>query len=84
MNTEQFIKQVNKTRKANKGKWYFITPPVQVNNKMVTLKGFNTWIQIMGVEDLTSGQHYKDSSPMELSVKGFNEWLTQAVERGMS
>lgn len=64
------IKEVNKERKANKGKWYSIA--LTISGKQVFIgKAFGTWVQRMSVE----GENSYRSSSMDISVKDFNEYL---------
>ena len=68
MTTDDFVKLYNKTRKANKNKWFTIVEP-NVCGYDVKLKGYNTWIQVMHIGTL------KDSGLMDVSVKSVNQWL---------
>ena len=67
----EFIKLVNDTRKANKDKWFSIVEVV--NDKGVSIKCFNTWVQRISI----MGDY--DSNCMNQSVKQFNEFLTLAL-----
>ncbi len=75
MNKEQFIKLINDKRKANKNRWYSFSQ--SVNNCIVSIKGFNTWVQII---EVNHGTHItKDSGPMDCSVKQLNDFLISAL-----
>lgn len=71
MNTQDFIKEINTLRLANKGKWY--TWQGVVNGKEVILKGFNTWLQILRVNGLQCG------NCAGKSVKDFKQDLFDAI-----
>lgn len=64
---ESFIKEVNKVRRKNKGKWYTIRGTIGSNN--IAIKGIDTWIQIIRVNGLS------DTSAMDQSVSEFNNFL---------
>ena len=69
VNTEAFVKEINKLRL--KGGWYYFIG--LVNDKPVNIKGYNTWLQIFTVDG------YRISSPMDISVKEFKNNLRKAV-----
>ena len=71
MNTQEFIKTVNTLRLENKGSWYQWCG--EVNNHNVSLKGYNTWVQRLKVDDTIYGGN------MEVSVKEFKEFLSFCV-----
>jgi hypothetical protein len=71
MTTQEFIETINKLRLGNKNKWYFYIGAV--NGYSVQLKGYNTWIQAIHVDNM------KASGPMDCTVKDFKEFLTQAI-----
>lgn len=71
MNTQDFVKEINTLRLANKGKWY--TWQGIVNGKDVSLKGYNTWLQILRVNGLQCG------NCADRSVKDFKSDLIEAV-----
>lgn len=71
MNTQDFMKEINALRLANKGKWY--TWQGTVNDKEVSLKGYNTWLQILRVNGLQCG------NCSDKSVKDFKIDLRNAV-----
>ena len=71
MNTQEFIKTVNALRLANKGSWYQWCG--EVNNRNVSLKGYDTWVQRLKVDDVIH------SGNMEVSVKEFKEFLSVCV-----
>lgn len=68
MTKEQFINTVNSLRKANKGKWYFLSATVE-DQKYIEVKGFDTWLQVYRV----NGINY--SGLMDISVKDFLKTL---------
>ena len=70
MKIEQYIKEVNTERKANKGHWVFWQN--EVEGKTIQLKIFNTSIQIFRVNGIDYG------SGWDLSVKDFKAKLLQA------
>lgn len=72
MNTEQFVKEVNKLRLANKNQWYFLTGTV--NGKDFKLKGYNTWLQIFKINN------WNCSNVMEQSVKDFKLHLEKSAD----
>lgn len=67
MKTENAIKIINKTRKENKNKWYFMQ--LTVNGMDISLKGYNTWIQKLIIGNM------ENSSGMDIKVSEFNEFL---------
>lgn len=71
MNTQDFIKQVNALRLANKGNWY--TWQGIVNGKNISLKGYNTWLQLFYVDGLQYG------NCADKSIKEFKSDLFNAV-----
>lgn len=73
MNTKQFVKEVNALRLANKGKWY--TWHGEVNERVVGIKGYGTWLQVFRVAGKPS-----QANNMERSVSEFKADLTKAVE----
>ena len=72
MNTEQFVKEVNKLRLAKKNQWYFLTGTV--NGKDLKLKGYNNWLQIFKVNN------WDCSNVMGQSVKDFKLHLQKMVD----
>ncbi len=78
MNKETFIKSVNDIRKKKKDDWY--TVQGGSGKFFYLIKGYNTWIQVLLKHDDKGTVIFKDSSPMELSVKGFNEYLESVIE----
>lgn len=70
-NTEDFIKEVNTIRLSNKDKWY--TWNGMVNGYEVSLKAFNTWVQIIHVGMI------KDSGPMDCTPTEFKQFLSNMV-----
>jgi hypothetical protein len=72
MTKQEFLKKINKDRKANKDKWLFTME--EVEGCQVAVKSFNTWVQIMH----SNGVKY--SGPMDCSVKQFNAVLEDALQ----
>jgi len=64
MNTQEFKQGINKNRKTNKDNWYYWQG--MVNGKSISLKGFNTWLQVFKID----GVDYSGST--DISVKDFN------------
>lgn len=71
MNTQDFIKHVNKTRLENKNKWYFLN--LVVNDKKVMIKGFGTWLQVFNVNGLNI------PTVSDISVNDFKKLLSENV-----
>jgi hypothetical protein len=67
MNTIDFVKEINRLRLANKNEWY--TTACFVNGKIIRLKGFNTWIQVIRIDD------HSDSGLMDITVSQFKKQL---------
>jgi len=68
MDIKETIKDINKTRKANKNQWWsYVTP-------LFTIKAYNTWIQRINTREFT------DSGPSDCSVKEFNSYLTSILK----
>ena len=75
MNKLEYIKLINSLRKANKNKWVSFTQNVE--NMVIGIKFFNTWIQVI---EVNHGTHItRDSGCMDISVKQFNEFLNNAI-----
>ncbi len=72
MDTKEFIAIINKLRISNKDKW--VSWSGLVNGYEVSLKSFNTWIQVINVGMV------KDSGPMDCSIAEFKEFLSKAVQ----
>ena len=66
---KQFIKSINSKRKQ--GGWYTYVGVVEGKN--VSLKGYNTWLQVYNVNGVNCGGN------MEVSVKEFNNTLAQGL-----
>lgn len=74
--TQDFMKKLNKLRKANKNRW--IAYSGFVAGKAVRIKGFETgWLQILEVD----GVRYP--APMEMSVKQWVETIARAIGDGV-
>ena len=70
-NTEDFIKEVNTIRLSNKDKWYSWAG--MVNGYEVSLKAFNTWVQVINIGMI------KESGPMDCTPKEFKQFLASMV-----
>jgi len=68
---EEFIKDINKLRRASKNKWYAWTG--EVDGVPIKIKAFGTWVQVLLIPP------WKDSGPMDCSVKVFTEYLTKRL-----
>jgi glucan phosphorylase len=73
LDAPSFQTLINKTRKANKDRWYAFVGNVE--GKQVSLKGFNTWLQRYTVD----GLHQPNT--MDISVKQFNDVLINPFTR---
>ena len=60
MNTQEFIKTINTLRLENKNKWYQWQG--EVNGKQVALKGYNTWVQRLNVDNITYGSRMEEAN----------------------
>lgn len=75
MNKLEYIKLLNDLRKSNKNKWVSFTQNVE--DKIVGIKFYNTWVQRI---EVNHGTHItNDSNCMDQSVKQFNEFLMAAI-----
>ncbi len=72
MDTQEFITSINKLRLFNKDKWVYWHGIV--NGYEVSLKSFNTWVQIITVALV------QDSGPIDCSVSQFKEFLNKSVQ----
>jgi|TARA_R110000751_G_scaffold904_1_gene2995 hypothetical protein len=68
----QLVEKFNHKRKSNKGKWF--TTRHLINNEIVRIKCFDTWIQLLQFEGPT-----KMGSKMNLNVTEVNQWLTDKL-----
>ena len=69
INSESFFKLINDARKSNKNQWYGFVGAVE--GKEVSLKGYNTWLQVYRVDGLNQ------PTISDISVKKFNEELSR-------
>ena len=67
---ENFIKTINKLRLNNKNGWYYFNEIV--NGKDIKIKGYNTWLQILKIDDISF------PTTMNNSVKDFKKELSTA------
>ncbi len=79
---EDIIKDINKRRKQVKDAWYAASYTFYENSDRklcLAVKGFNTWIQrlqlTVTLSDNTIMPVIYVSSPMDIKVAEFNEWL---------
>lgn len=72
MDKEQFLKLINNTRRKSKNKWYEFHATVE--GRLITIKGFNTWLQIFKVDGI------QQWSTMDCSVKQFNDDVIKGLE----
>ena len=68
---EEFTKIVNKSRREHKDKWFFMK--ILYNDSLITMKIYNTWIQIFDY----NGSNYP--SLMQLSVRDFNQHIKETL-----
>ena len=69
---ETLIKLINKHRLENKNNWYQIS--IALNGYNYEMKCYNTWVQLCYVYK-DNKLLYNNSSPMDLSIKDFKNWL---------
>jgi len=67
---KEFIDYCNKKRLEHKNSWYMQN--VIINNKIVSIKFFNTWIQILKTED-----NINFSGLADIKVNEFKEKLRE-------
>lgn len=72
MTKQEFILDVNNSRKGIKNNWYYWKG--EVEGKHVLIKGYNTWLQVFEV----NGKRI--DGPMDISVKEFNNILFEGVK----
>jgi hypothetical protein len=70
MTEQEFIKKINRLRLDNKDNWYYFRDIV--NGKDIQIKGYNNWMQILKVNEISF------PTCMGGSVKSFKEDLSQA------
>jgi hypothetical protein len=78
---DELIKDANETRLANKNNW--VVFQAQMNNYILMFKMFDTWVQRLEVYKTENGTnlipYFVESSPMELNVKGFSNWIDEQI-----
>lgn len=78
---QELVKDANKTRLANKNNW--VVFQAQFKENVLMFKMCDTWIQRLEVYQKNSygnlSLNFVDSSPMELSVKEFKNWIEQQL-----
>ena len=67
---KEFIDYCNKKRLEHKNKWFMQN--LIINNKIVSIKFFNTWIQILKTED-----NINYSGAADIKVREFKEKLRE-------
>ena len=79
---KDIIKDINKHRKQVKDAWYAVSYTFYGDNNTklcLSVKGFNTWIQRLQLTATLSDDTVMPviyvSSPMDIKVAEFNEWL---------
>jgi hypothetical protein len=72
MNTKEFIQLANNKRLSNKNEWVFLNE--YVNDIPLSYKAFDTWIQVFKYKGV------KDSSPMNMNVSEFKQYLLNMIE----
>ena len=75
MSIEEYIKLINDLRKKNKNKLVVKRIP-NVMGKIVCIKFYNTWIQILTIEN---GLKY--SGQMDCKVSEFNAFLHETLHK---
>ena len=74
---QELVKDFNKTRLANKNNWYYFQ--AKFKNNLLKFKAFDTWVQVLEVYQIdfngNLSKNFTDSSPMELNVKDFKDWV---------
>jgi hypothetical protein len=78
MSIEEYIKLINDLRKKKKNQWIIKRIP-NVEGKIIHIKFFNTWIQI-----LTINNEIKHSGPMNCKVSEFNAFLHKTLTESIS
>lgn len=73
---EDFVKHVNKVRLDNKGKWWYVT--AEVCGIKVSIKGYETWMQIYRVDGINC------SNSLERSVANFKKDILKPIENTLS
>lgn len=78
----ELIKEANKARLANKNNW--VVFQAQYKGYILLFKLYNTWVQRLEiytkVNNFDSHKLYLVlDSPMELNVKGFNNWIDEQI-----
>ena len=68
----EFLIFTNKVRILNKNNWYGFK--INVNGKSVSIKGFNTWLQIFKIDNVDY------SGDMDISVKAFKNHLETSIK----
>lgn len=74
MTKKEFNKMINKKRLDNKDKWVVVQE--LVGECLVVVKFYNTWIQLMYIND---GAKY--SGPMDCSVTEFRKFISDTLDR---
>jgi hypothetical protein len=75
MSIEEYMKLINDLRKKNKNKWVTKRLP-NVMGKVVKIKFYNTWIQILTIND-----GIKYSGLMDCKVSEFNSFLFDTLTK---
>ena len=75
MSIEEYIKLINNLRKENKDRWVIKRIP-NVEGKIVNIKFYNTWIQILRIDN-----SIKYSGSMDCKVSEFNAFLVETLQK---
>jgi len=78
MSIEEYIKLINDLRKKNKNQWVQKRVP-NVHGKVVRIKFYNTWIQILSIED-----SIKYSNTMDCKVSEFTKFLRETLREELA
>jgi hypothetical protein len=78
MSIEEYIKLINDLRKKKKNQWVTKRIP-NVMGKIIYIKFFNTWIQILIINN-----EIKYSGPMDCKVSEFNAFLHKTLTESIS
>jgi len=79
MSIEEYIKLINDLRKKKKNQWITKRIP-NVKGKIISIKFFNTWIQLLTIEN----NPIKYSGPMDCKVSEFNAFLHKTLTESIS
>jgi len=75
MSINEYIKLINDLRKKKKNQWIIKRIP-NVEGKIISIKFFNTWIQVLTIEE----RKIRHSGPMDCKVSEFNAFLHKTLQ----